>query len=105
MHPRDFQKTYEDKQFGFDVALNLLKMGQRVSRRAWGKESWIMFQSGYPDGIPINANTAKASGIDEGTVCKFLPYIQMKIASVEATFVHYCPNMIDIVSEDWIVIW
>ena len=55
--------------------------GGKVARAGWnGKGMFLVYQKGYPDGIPINKNTADATGIPQGTVCKFLPYIMMRTA-------------------------
>lgn len=109
-HPREIYKTYQDKQFGFDVALKLLKAGYRLQRGGWngkktGYEMWIALQKGYPDGIPINKNTAEATDIPEGTVCKFLPYIMMKTASAEPIFVPWLASQTDLLTDDWQVFW
>lgn len=106
MHPRELQKLYEDIQFDFSAALNLLKTGYRIYRIGWnGKQMWLSFQKGYPDGIAINENTAESTGIDKGTVCKFLPYIMMKTVDPETTFVPWHPSMTDLLSDDWMVVW
>lgn len=106
IHPRELQKMYEGKQFDFGVALNLLKAGYRVTRRGWnGKDMWIVLQKGYPDGIPINKNTAEATGIEEGTVCAFRPYLMMKTADLEATFVPWTISQSDALCEDWQILF
>jgi hypothetical protein len=87
----------------FSQALYDLKSGRRVARRGWnGKGMWLALQAGYPDGIPINANTAKATGLPEGTVCKFLPYIMMRTAGGE--FVPWLASQTDILGDDWFVV-
>ncbi len=87
----------------FGDALIALKQGKRVSRQGWnGKGMWLAYQAGYPDGIPINANTAKATGMAEGTVCKFLPYIMMKTAGGE--FVPWLASQTDVLAEDWDIV-
>ena len=89
-----------ERLFGFDEALQLLKQGKRVQRDGWnGKGMWLAHQEGYPRGIPINANTARATGLPEGTVCKFLPYIMMKTATGE--FVPWLASQTDLLAEDW----
>lgn len=36
----------------FGIALEMLKKGFRVARKGWnGKEMFVVFQKGYPDGI------------------------------------------------------
>lgn len=86
--------------FGFGKALVELGEGRRVRRAGWnGKGMWIALQAGYPDGIPINANTAKATGLAKGTVCKFRPYIMMKTAQDD--FVPWLASQTDLLSDDW----
>jgi uncharacterized protein DUF2829 len=58
-------------------------------------------KKGYPDGIPINENTAEATGLPEGTVCAFLPYIMLKTAVFSTTFVPWVPSQADILANDW----
>lgn len=88
------------EQYDFGWALDMLKIGSRVSRVKWnGKGMYIVMQAGYPDGIPINKNTADATGIPEGTVCKFRPYIVMK--TVDAEFVPWVASQTDLLENDW----
>ena len=67
-----------------------------------GKGMWIALQVGYPQGIPINKNTANAIGLPEGTVCKFLPYLMMRTATGE--FVPWLASQTDILADDWVVV-
>lgn len=84
----------------FSEALVKLKSGVRMARSGWNGESmYVMFQPGYPQGIPINKNTAIATGLPEGTICKFLPYLMMKIA--DGSFVPWLASQTDILSDDW----
>lgn len=72
----------------------------KVRRAGWnGKGMFCVFQAGYPNGIPINRNTAEATGIPEGTVCSFLPYIMMRTAGGE--FVPWLCSQTDLLAEDW----
>jgi hypothetical protein len=90
---------------GFEWALEQLRMGARVARRGWnGKGLYIMLQKGYPQGIPINENTADATGLDKGTVCVFLPYIMMKCStedSFDFQFVPWLASQTDLLRLDW----
>lgn len=86
------------KDFGW--ALAQLRQGARVSRSGWnGKGMWVVYQKAYPAGIPINANTAAATGIAQGTVCVFLPYLMMKTA--DGAFVPWLASQTDILADDW----
>lgn len=88
----------EGHDFGW--ALSELRSGKQVCRSGWnGKGMWICLQKGYPDGVPINKNTAEATGIKEGTVLKFLPYLSMKTATGE--FVPWLASQTDILANDW----
>lgn len=101
---RDIQKHFENKKFDIGVAIRLTKLGVRVCRTGWnGKDMFLAYQKGYPDGININKNTAEATGIKEGTPCKFLPYLMMKTADVETTFVPWLASQTDILAEDWML--
>ena len=74
--------------------------GGKVRRAGWnGKGMFLVFQRGYPEGIPINANTAAATGIPQGTVCKFLPYVMMRTAPGE--FVPWLCSQTDLLATDW----
>ena len=85
---------------GFGWALERLQSGARMARSGWnGKGMYIVLQRGYPDGIPINRNTAEATGIPEGTVCRFLPYIMMRTA--DGAFVPWLASQTDLLSTDW----
>lgn len=84
----------------FSDALNAVKLGARISREGWnGKGMYVVHQRAYPSGIPINKNTAEATGIPEGTVCKFLPYLMMKTA--DNSFVPWPPSQVDLLADDW----
>jgi hypothetical protein len=84
----------------FGWALEQLREGRRLARDGWnGKRMFIVLQRGYPDGIPINRNTSEATGIAEGTVCRFLPYLMMK--TVDDSFVPWLASQTDILAHDW----
>lgn len=84
----------------FGEALAALKDGKRIARAGWnGKGMWLAYQRGYPLGIAINKNTADATGLPEGTVRRFLPYIIMKTATDE--FVPWLASQTDVLAEDW----
>lgn len=88
----------ETRDFGW--ALRQLRNGLKVSRCGWnGKGMWVAYQAGYPDGIAINGNTATATGVAEGTRCRFLPYLMMR--TVEGAFVPWLASQTDILATDW----
>lgn len=87
----------------FSAALREVRAGHKIARSGWnGKGMYLVYQKAYPDGIPINKNTAEATGIPEGTVCRFLPYIMMKTA--DDAFVPWLASQTDILAHDWSVI-
>ena len=84
----------------FGAALTALKSGARVTRAGWnGHGMFVVHQPGYPDGIAINANTAQATGIPEGTVRKFRPYLMMLTA--QGDFVPWVASQSDLLADDW----
>jgi hypothetical protein len=84
----------------FGEALEAVKSGNLISREGWnGKGMWLAYQKAYPQGIPINKNTAEATGVPEGTICKFLPYLMMK--TVDGSFVPWLASQTDVLAEDW----
>ncbi len=88
------------KDLNFSDALILLKGRIRMQRAGWnGKGMYVVFQKGYPDGIAINANTAEATGLEQGTVCRFLPYLMLRTA--DGSFVPWLASQTDILAEDW----
>jgi len=89
---------------GFEVALMNIKSGRRVSRSNWNAPGqFVVLQKGYPDGIAINANTAEATGIEQGTVCVFRPYLMLRTA--DGSFVPWAPTVSDVLAEDWVISW
>lgn len=84
----------------FSDALRDLKAGKRLAREGWnGGGQFAVLQAGYPDGIPINQNTADATGIPQGTVCAFRPYLMLR--TVDGSFVPWAPSVSDVLAEDW----
>lgn len=81
----------------FSEALNLVKNGNRIFRAAWGVD-YVVYQRGYPEGIGINANTASALGLPEGTVVEFTPYLTKLEGS---RFTPWVPTMRDLLADDW----
>lgn len=84
----------------FGTALEALKDNSRVTREGWnGKGMYLVLQQGYPQGIPINENTARATGLPQGTVCSFRPYILM--CTAQGDFVPWVASQSDILADDW----
>lgn len=86
----------------FCEALSFLKDGHRVSRAGWnGNGMYVVLQTGYPEGIPINKKTADATGILEGTIRRFQPYLMMSTS--DGSFVPWVASQTDILGEDWLL--
>lgn len=86
--------------YDFGTALARLRAGERVTRTGWnGRDMYVTLQAGYPDGIPINDNTARATGLPAGTVCVFRPYLLMRTA--DGSFVPWLASQTDILAQDW----
>src|SRR5258708_170268 len=82
----------------FSQALPELCGGHRLTRKGWnGDNIYVVYQRGYPDGIAINANTAAATGMPEGTVCRFRPYLMMFTANSE--FVPWVASQTDLLAD------
>jgi len=87
----------------FSFALTELKNGKQLSRINWNATGqFVMYQKGYPNGIAINKNTAEATGMSEGTTCRFSPYLML--LNAEGVFVPWVPSMGDLLAEDWYII-
>lgn len=86
----------------FSEALQAAKWGHRITRDGWnGSGMWVVLQHGYPEGIAINANTARATGIPEGTVQVFRPYLMMR--TVDGSHVPWVASQSDLLAADWAV--
>lgn len=97
---RVLEDLEEQRARTFSWALEVLKAGGSVSRQGWnGQRMYVVLQKGYPDGIAINANTAEATGLAEGTVCRFRPYLMMRTA--DGSFVPWLASQTDLLAEDW----
>lgn len=84
----------------FGAALTALRAGHRVARSGWnGRDMFVTYQAGYPEGIPINANTAHATGLPQGTLCRFRPYLMFR--TVDGAFVPWVASQTDLLADDW----
>lgn len=86
-----------------DALRAMVRDGKRAARAGWnGRGMFVVYQKGYPDGIPVNANTAEATGIEQGTVCVFHPYLMMR--TVDGSFVPWVISQSDALAEDWEIV-
>lgn len=93
-------ETTEVAGMDFSWALDLLKSGHLVYRSGWsGKGMYVTLMPGYPRGVGINAATAEATRLPEGTVCVFKPYLLMRTA--DGSFMPWSASQADILAEDW----
>jgi hypothetical protein len=87
----------------FSGALSACKTGSKITRFGWnGPGQYVVLQDGYPAGIGVNANTARATGIPEGTVCQFAPYLMLRNA--QNVFVPWLASQGDLLAGDWEVV-
>lgn len=95
--------TVEVHVGSFGYALKMLLEGHRVERRGWnGRGMFVVYQKGYPKGIPINRNTAEALDLPEGTVVNFLPYLMF--STVDGSCVPWLASQTDLLASDWQVL-
>lgn len=102
--PKDaFDEAYRPTDaMNFGLAIEAAKKGKKIARRGWnGKGMWVVYRTGYPDGIPCNKNTADAVGIPEGSLFKVRPYLQMKC--VDGSFQMWLASQSDILADDWYI--
>jgi len=87
----------------FGKAIKASKAGLKIARDGWnGKGMFVVYQKGYPDGIPCNKQTAEAWGIEEGDLFKCEPYLQIKMTN--GSHAMWVPSINDVLAEDWRVI-
>ena len=92
-----------NENYTFGNALELVKLGHKMHRAGWnGKGMFVVYQKGYPEGIPCNKQTAQAWGMNEGDLFKCEPYLQIQM--VNGSHAMWVPSINDILSDDWAVI-
>lgn len=90
----------ENTEMNFGIALDLCKKGCKIARKGWnGKGMFVVYQKGYPQGIPCNKQTAEAWGMNEGDLFRCEPYLQMKTA--DGSHMMWNPNTLDVLADDW----
>jgi hypothetical protein len=87
----------------FGQAVEELKNGKRLARTGWnGKGMFVVYQKGYPQGIPCNKQTAEAWGMNEGDLFVCNPYLQIK--NVNGSHSMWVPSINDILMADWYIV-
>ena len=94
----------EDPCFGFGTAIEFAKQGKKVARVGWEEKNimYMVYQKGFPKGIPANENTAKIHGLKEGDTFYLAPYLQIMGRYGVAEM--YIPSQDDMLSFDWRVV-
>lgn len=88
----------------FEQALLLLKAGKHVRRSGWnGKGMHLAIMPGYPSGIGVNAATARAMEVPEGTEIRTRPYLMMKDAQGYMV-TGWLASQTDLLADDWEVV-
>lgn len=82
-----------------EEALPALRAGHKVKRDEWPLGQYVVMQPGYPTGIGINSNTARATGLPEGTMRIFRPYLMVQ--RPDLSFVPYELSHDDLFGADW----
>ncbi|GHU54776.1 hypothetical protein AGMMS49975_15640 [Clostridia bacterium] len=87
----------------FGEAIEQAKNGKKITRSGWnGKDMFVVYQKGYPNGIPCNKQTADTFGYAEGDLFKCRPYLQMRCA--DGTHQMWVASQSDILEEDWEIV-
>lgn len=85
----------------FGEALRALLGGGHVRRRKWMGQ-WVVLQRGYPEGVPINEQTAQAIGQPPRTVRRFRRYLMAR--HPDGTFGPWSVAQEDVLADDWEVV-
>ena len=99
-----FNDAYrETSSLTFGLAVEATKKGCKICRTGWnGKGMFVVYQKGYPQGIPCNKQTAQAWGMNEGDLFKCEPYLQIKM--VNGSHAMWVPSINDVLADDWMII-
>lgn len=99
-----FDEAYRDfSGMTFGIALELLKKGIKVSREEWNDRGmFVVYQKGYPAGIPCNKQTADAWGLKEGDLFVCNPYLQIR--NDDGSHSMWVPSIGDCLAEDWTIV-
>jgi hypothetical protein len=87
----------------FGLAVEMLKEGYKVARFGWNGKGMYLFYN-PPSDVKVTDGRPLAASHPVGTECHMAPYIMMKTADPELTFVPWLASQTDILSEDWMVV-
>lgn len=90
------------ENLSFGEAIRICVGGNRISRSKWNENVFVVYQRGYPEGIPCNQQTADAWGMEDGDIFKCEPYFQ--ISTENGSHMMWTPNTEDLLAEDWFVL-
>ena len=102
--PKDvFEDAYRKTSgMNFGLAMEAAKRGLRITRSGWnGRGMFVVYQKGYPQGIPCNEQTAKAWDMKEGDLFVCNPYLQIK--NVNGSHSMWVPSINDVLADDWLI--
>ena len=89
--------------FMFGEAIRHMRAGRKVARKGWnGKGMFVVYQKGYPHGIPCNKQTAEAWGMNEGELFVCNPYLQIRC--LDGSHSMWMPSINDCLADDWIIV-
>lgn len=82
------------EELSFGDALASCKLGGKIARSGWnGKGMFVVYQKGYPEGIPCNLN-------GDNFVCN--PYLQIK--NTDGSYSMWVPSIGDVLANDWYIL-
>lgn len=100
-----FEEAYRKTNgMTFGLATEAAKKGYKIARTGWNvKGMFVVYQKGYPQGIPCNKQTAAAWGMKEGDLFICQPYLQIK--NVDGSHSMWVPSINDTLAEDWMIVY
>lgn len=99
-----FEEAYRECDcMTFGLAVEAAKKGLKIARQGWnGRGMFVVYQKGYPQGIPCNKQTAEAWGMNEGDLFICKSYLQIK--NVDGSHSMWVPSIGDVLGEDWTIV-
>lgn len=98
-----YKNENPNKNLTWGKAFEYCKAGYSIARKGWNdKNLRVVYQKGYPDGIPCNTQTAAAWNMNEGDLFKCDPYLQ--INTTDGSHAMWVPSIRDLMATDWYVI-